>query len=308
MIPIQIPNSDESLNAHWNGIKTIFSKANWQTILDWIEEKELESILGNSKEKQIKNLILASPSLLRQIVNKVGGVINTEDAQDHNLGFIKTKYKSFTGREEHLYRPSDLVENLGIKVCPYCNRTFILSTKKNNGKIKRTDQLDHFFPKSRYPYLALCFYNLIPSCSACNHIKDEQEIGLSPYEIEKADDVLKFEWKPKDASFSYPKGNIVITPKPNPKTNGQMQSNIEVLGLDQLYQNHDDVVKELLLKGKVYSKAYIKSLVNAFSTLIESEEEAIRLITCNYTNEEDLGKRPLAKLTRDIAREVKFIK
>ncbi|RKD96807.1 HNH endonuclease [Marinifilum flexuosum] len=308
MIPIIIPDTQNSLNVHWTGVESLFSKANKQDILKWVKRNELETLLGSEVNKQIKNLILATPSLLRQIANKVGGVLNTKDAQNFNLGFIKTKYNSFTGREEHLYRPSDLVENLGIKVCPYCNRTFIISTKRKNGEIKRTDQLDHFFPKSRYPYLALCFYNLIPSCSACNHIKKEQEIGLSPYEIERADDVITFEWKPKDSSFAYPKGNILITPTPNTKVNGQMQSNIDAFGLKDLYQNHDDVVKELLLKGEIYTKEYIDSLVESFPDLIENEEVATRLITCNYTSEEDLGKRPLAKLTRDIAREVKFIK
>ncbi|WP_321279071.1 hypothetical protein [Marinifilum fragile] len=307
MIPIIIPDTQKSLNVHWTGVESLFSKANKQGILKWVKRNELETLLGSEVNKQIKNLILATPSLLRQIVNKVGGVLNTKDAQNFNLGFIKTKYKSFTSRD-HLYRPSDLADNLGIKVCPYCNRTFIISTKKKNGEIKRTDQLDHFFPKSRYPYLALCFYNLIPSCSACNHIKKEQEIGLSPYEIKRADDVITFEWKPKDSSFVYPKGNILITPTPNTKVNGQMQSNIDVFGLKDLYQNHEDIVKELLLKGEIYSKEYIDSLVESFPDLIENEEVATRLITCNYTNEEDLGKRPLAKLTRDIAREVKFLK
>jgi hypothetical protein len=120
--------------------------------------------------------------------------------------------------------------------------------------------------------------------------------------------VIHFEWKPKDASFNYPKGNITIKPIPNPKTNGHMQTNIDVLGLETLYSYHDDIVKEILLKGEVYSPEYIKNLVEQFPKLIDNEEEALRIVTGNYTNEEDLGKRPLSKLTRDIARDVGFIK
>ena len=34
--------------------------------------------------------------------------------------------------------------------------------------LKSKKQIDHFFPKRKYPFLALCYYNLIPSCDICN--------------------------------------------------------------------------------------------------------------------------------------------
>ena len=36
------------------------------------------------------------------------------------------------------------------------------------GKGRPTDDLDHFLPKSRYPFLAVHPYNLVPLCSFCN--------------------------------------------------------------------------------------------------------------------------------------------
>lgn len=87
-----------------------------------------------------------------------------------------------------------------------------------------------------------------------------------------------------------------------------MQSNIDVFGLKELYSNHDDIVKEMLLKGEIYSPDYIQNLVEQFPDLIENEEEALRIVMGNYTEEKDLGKRPLSKLTRDIAKELRFIK
>lgn len=303
MVPIRIPNAQKALSDHWNGLKKLILR-NQEVFSRWIDQNNLSYLLGNSIniEEQIKSLILAEPALLRNIKDLVGRVNNTE------FEFLTINYTTFTSREEHLYKPSDLFTNTGITVCPYCNRTFIQSTKRPNGVTKRTCQLDHFFPKDTYPYLALCFYNLIPSCSACNHIKSTSEIGISPYEIKSADDVIHFEWKPKDASFNYPKGNISVKPIPNPKTNGHMQTNIDVLGLETLYSCHDDLVKEMLLKGEIYSPDYIQNLVEQFPKLIDNEEEALRIITGNYTEEEDLGKRPLSKLTRDIARDVGFIK
>lgn len=47
--------------------------------------------------------------------------------------------------------------------------------------------LDHYYDKGKYPYLALSFYNLIPSCNICNSkfktTIDFKEIPhLHPYE------------------------------------------------------------------------------------------------------------------------------
>jgi len=310
MIPIQIPDTQKALDAHWNGLKKLILR-NREVFSIWFDQNNLSSLLGNniSIEDQIKNLILAEPKTLKTISHRVGGVLNSKDAQNNNLGFLKTKYTSFTKRKDtKLYKASDLLLNTGITVCPYCNRTFIQSIKRTNGKTKRTCQLDHFLPKDRYPYFALSFYNLIPSCSACNHIKTTEEIGLSPYEINRADDVLTFGWKPKDVAFSYPKGNISIELVCNPAVNGKMQSNIDIFGLKELYSNHDDIVKEMLLKGEIYSPDYIQNLVEQFPDLIENEEEALRIVMGNYTEEKDMSKRPLSKLTRDIAKELRFIK
>jgi 5-methylcytosine-specific restriction endonuclease McrA len=298
MIPIRIPDTQKALDAHWNGIKDLILKNNL-VFNQWIDRNDLSDLLGNNIEEQIKRLILAEPIQLRSIINQI------RSTNEGEFDFLPINYTSFTKRRgAKSYKASDLLLNTGITVCPYCNRTFIQSTKRTNGLTKRTCQLDHFFPKDIYPYLALCFYNLIPSCSACNHIKSTEEIGISPYEINSADDVLTFEWKPKDAAFNYPKGNIAI----ELKCNSAMQNNIKVFGLTELYSHHDDIVKEMLLKSEIYSPDYIQSLVEQFPDLIENEEEALRIVTGNYILDEDLGKRPLSKLTRDIARDVGFIK
>ena len=56
----------------------------------------------------------------------------------------------------------NFIRNTGLKVCPYCGMEYIRPTNKSK------KQIDHFFPKRKYPFLALCYYNLIPSCDTCN--------------------------------------------------------------------------------------------------------------------------------------------
>ena len=85
------------------------------------------------------------------------------------------------------YRESKLVElsrMLNIKVCPYCNHNFTLYIDilgKTN--MKGLFQFDHFYDKSDYPYLSMSLYNLIPSCSYCNHQKrtTQLDIRYNPY-------------------------------------------------------------------------------------------------------------------------------
>jgi len=52
--------------------------------------------------------------------------------------------------------------------------------------------LDHFYPRSRYPFLGTSFYNLIPSCHQCNSsvkgAKNPLDENLThPYDIDETD-------------------------------------------------------------------------------------------------------------------------
>ena len=61
-----------------------------------------------------------------------------------------------------------LQQQLGVKVCPYCNRMY---TTTLFGKDKIRPDFDHFYPQSEYAYFSVSLFNLIPSCSMCNKKK-----------------------------------------------------------------------------------------------------------------------------------------
>lgn len=81
------------------------------------------------------------------------------------------------------YNSYTLFRAMGIKVCPYCEHEF-LDEVLVDGHTRRTMEFDHFFPKgeNEYPGLAMCFYNLIPSCKQCNQLKMTLPIEASPYD------------------------------------------------------------------------------------------------------------------------------
>ncbi|MGX7109555.1 HNH endonuclease [Facklamia miroungae] len=53
--------------------------------------------------------------------------------------------------------------------CPYCEK-------------KDADEIDHFFPKKKYPIYSITPNNLIPSCHRCNQYKGEKSLQvIHPY-------------------------------------------------------------------------------------------------------------------------------
>ena len=101
---------------------------------------------------------------------------------------------------------------------------------------------------------------------------------------------------------------ISLDLKPIDKDDKKTQNTINTFRLNDIYQNHKDIVLELLQKREIYSDSYIDDLLNQYEgTLFKNREDLLRLITCGYVNDEDLHKRPLSKLIKDISEELKLI-
>lgn len=65
-----------------------------------------------------------------------------------------------------------ITKSLDLKACPYCNQVeFLCNTviaEDDRQNTIKDSELDHFYPKSRVPYLAVSLFNLVPCCSTCN--------------------------------------------------------------------------------------------------------------------------------------------
>lgn len=221
--------------------------------------------------------------------------------------FIESGYDSYLSKTEEKkdYHAYIFVEELGIKTCPYCNRSYI-SFVKNDEKQTRP-QLDHFYPKAIYPFLACSFYNLIPSCSACNLMKSDDNSYidklLSPYDVKENDFIFSYTLNDLDILKSIDSKNIRFEDERSIKItlDTKYTQNGTYFQLEEIYQNHKDIVIELILKEINYPKSYIEELIkNNFGT----EEEIYRFIFSNYLHFDELHKRPLSKLTKDIVNEL----
>lgn len=273
---------------------------------------------NDNKFSLFKEFIIGNIDTLRVIKNKLGVVGSC------TMGSVDSKIKKYFEDQYDNFRSSQdqwggayLVYELDIKVCPYCNRNFIDTYVPDRiGKLKSNAQLDHFYPKEQYPYLALSLYNLIPCCSVCNLGKlNINEELIYPYK-EYFGDYAKFEtaFLEEDENESYDisflLGNsdnfrIELKPKDCNSENGiKIQRSIDAFHLNDLYKLHNDYVRELIKKAIIYNESRIDEIYTQYTELFRNREEVVQMIASNYIGDDDLGKRPLAKLTKDICEEL----
>ena len=294
MIPIRQYYTEEVKEAHW---------------------KRVESILSNDELKKINNLIKADNRF--RLFKDVKGLITAsyEDLQKSyslllknnkvsiDISFLRDLYtKVFVNKKKFHVA---LVDDLGLKTCPYCNRGYIYSTRRGIGKSepKNTCQLDHFIDKGKYPYFALSLFNLIPVCSSCNHSKLSENFIKSPFEIADVDECFKFKLDYAKADYTKQEAFQVAL---EVRDKGFCKQE-ETLGLTKLYEKHNDIGHELFLKQHIYSEERIMELCESFPELFSSPNEVRQLVLGSYIDKKDVGKRPLAKMTRDIMLQLKFI-
>ncbi|ACM92198.1 conserved hypothetical protein [Nautilia profundicola AmH] len=205
----------------------------------------------------------------------------------------------------------EIVEITGIKVCPYCNRNYIFNYKENNNNLKTTIELDHYFPKSKYPYLALNPYNLIPICHTCNKKKSDESFKIYPYK-DNIDDYFKFKFKFVNNEMSkedikkysfFDEKFIEIEIEEKTSLDEWYKEYIE-----GLYAEHKDIISEMLLREHIYPESFIQELYNNYGRLLfNSIDEIQGLIHCNYVEKEKINKRPLSKFLKDISEELGLI-
>ena len=307
MIKIQHPEIAYFANRHYEAIENHLKKAHKKNRLPAINER-LNNIFGDSWD--LKKIILASPEEMEKLIQKWDRRHNADFSY-----FITTLYEEFSsgkklflknGDEKTFYGAILLVEDLDISVCPYCNRNFIFNTDKYG---KRTCDMDHFFPKNTFSFLAISFFNLIPSCKFCNGIKLDkwntcpEKMLLNPYDTRFSFDV-KFKVKITGAAFYHKEGEIEID-FDDENIPQRLENHIKAFYLKQLYQKHRDYVIELIQKKYTYNEEYISALYKQYEgTLFRNQEDLLRLLTTNYIDEKDLKNRPLAKLTKDIVEQL----
>ena len=221
---------------------------------------------------------------------------------------------------------SDLLSATKITVCPYCDRQYISYYSDD----KTTADLDHFWDKSEFPYFALSLFNFIPSCHTCNStFKGTKNLKVYPY---RSGFDTRFDLKPESemrpGEFfsqvvigSY-KGRITVKQCVNDNVSDsrkdEIENDISVLKLNDLYTEHGDYVRELLTVKHLYEdEDYIRQVNDILKNSLKKDgmnvnfpypvtKEGVRAFLIGDTDGDESGrgehsllpqKRPLAALT-----------
>lgn len=130
----------------------------------------------NEFERNFDDIVLAPKDELEKLSKER----YSEESLNILSEMFETLYNCFTK-----VIANEVLEKLKIRTCPYCNRNYTFTVKSSCSTEVRAfttrPEFDHFYNKSQHPLLALSFYNLVPSCSICNHGKATENIGINPY-------------------------------------------------------------------------------------------------------------------------------
>lgn len=307
-------------------------KSSLNEINEFLKSKELEEIKYFDKDTKgvLKEKIVEFKANIQILKLKKDKFI-VEEIFNYDE-FSKTKESKIEYKNESIFwGRHSLLCDLGIEVCPYCNRQYI-NKFEYEGSNKTTGDLDHFFIKSKYPYLALSLYNFIPSCQICNRTfkgdedfynenfsnDDKSYNAIYPYN-EGFGDKTKFTvefYKDKEESKNYDPdvltGNsnnfqIKIDIKESDvKKTKRIENSLKTFKLREVYrENHKDYIRDIIRKAIIYNESRIDELFKEYEgTLFKNREDVVSMIVSNYIDEEDLDKRVLAKLTKDISEEL----
>jgi hypothetical protein len=259
----------------------------------------IKILLSDPKYKKItlklELLIKANLKTIKDNLNLIDGY-STKELIEIKKAFNYAGHRQSERFMEHF-------KKLNIKSCPFCNNNYIYFYKKDAGKYNTLATLEHYYPKSKYPHLSLSFYNLIQSCNTCNskfkgNLSHEGNI-LHPY-YEDFNDKAKFSVSvdslPLDKSIE-----LSINLKSN---DDRCKKSIDRFQLDKIYEEHNDIAKEIWNKAQVYNESRIDELHKEFyGKLGYSKEDVKNFAFSNYLKKQDINKRNHSKLTQDILKQ-----
>lgn len=207
----------------------------------------------------LKRIIKGRPQELERVSKEIMAILRPADLYFSDGGSVsQTDFgKLLSGNifNYKSYRQSNkcnaIFSDLGFdsSTCPYCNENR-LSIVDATPPIKKADlkkallDVDHFKPKSKYPFLALSFYNLLPSCHVCNsNYKGNADFThlthVHPH-VTAFDDVYEFDVSP---GVLLGRGAKEIYVR---KKRGRRDGSLSSLGIVERYQAHIDEIEGIV--------------------------------------------------------------
>lgn len=287
---------------------------------DYLEE--IANDYDNSVDPS-KNLLVLMPDEFPNYVQKYRTrfpninlekeLIYKNQVEGKNPGVKKKKFWRLitdTMHYEHDVRPImiPIIEKLGIQTCVYCNVQYALTTNHYNGLF----ELDHRYPKSKYPFLCTSFYNLQPSCPSCNHGKKTATADFGLYTTD-GNDLHPFHLLTtpqlylRKRRLNLEKIQISLTATDTSNTD-QVKlavSHEHDFDINAIYRELRENAEETIWRCYAYDNTYKDLFLKKFPELYD--KDALHRFVFGVHSDGNVHSRPLTKLVRDIEKDMRVI-
>lgn len=309
-VPAQLKNLKSEL-ARYGGLG-----AELKTYTDYIDR----IIADYDNTNPTKNLLVASPTTIEKYIGVYHGLITEAQLKKEVCYgiYLSGKQKGKPRKKKFYELIVDrmhydcvrevlipFIEKMGIKTCVYCNVQYAITIDHKRGLY----ELDHRYPKSKYPFLCTSFYNLQPSCPTCNRNKNDDSSDFGLY-AEEGDDLYPLHLLTYNSGYLKPpfrqsKINIHLVAEDNTDTDAVAlaKSHNEQFSIDKTYEMLKDVAEETIWRCQAYDVTYINMFKRNFGRLY-SEESMMRFLYGVYPGQENVHRRPLSKLIQDIIKDM----
>lgn len=273
--------------------------------------------------RNLERIITSRPDELQTIISEIDsefGInflsnnVSYESANLNDFGKIVRDVISYEWYRK-TDRPAIYFSKYDINFCTYCNKDEVQNIQKINlvtghFLFTRLYQLDHFYPRSRYPYLSLSFFNLIPGCAMCNAtLKGEKDFKITthfnPFH-KRFNEHFKFQ-----VNSIIPSSASEISITVDNLTAHSDKQIIDFHILDRYNQGATkDILFDLINLFKHRSLKVQRSLLSQFRGLAGSVELSnIALLNSQGVplEPEQINKKQLGKIKRDVCQQMEII-
>ena len=275
-----------------------------------IENKEDYICYVNNILENFDKLLVLKPSGFDSMIEDKFSMLSDTQVSAKIFGERKKNFADRIVEVMHYatIRKEDMppyIQKMGIKTCVYCNANYIHSLKDEKGDVGGRYELDHFYPKSQYPFLCVSFFNLQPSCSSCNKNKLEKRALFSLY-TENPQELYPFRFDIESTSICRYLMNLqkdTLQLKLESADSKLQKNHDEIFKINDLYNEMKDECEETIWRELTVNDTYIEQLREAFGKVIPENEEG-RFVHGFYLNPEDIHKRPLTLLHQSLMKQI----
>lgn len=203
---------------------------------------------------------------------------------------------------------TDFVKERGMEVCPYCGRQPI-DFAEVDGSVSKP-YIDHFLPKSKYPFLAMSYMNLIPGCNTCNEKTNKGTLDPLTYPDYGSLLLNPHEFRESAVTFSYTYNHQGENNEKNYTVNSAAenvfleQGYLKELKLREFYSHRTLDVKDMY-RGFTKASSSMKKFLRRLGLKPHFLEDVEQSTLGYQLNDDEAPRRLMYKFKKDLLMQLR---